>query len=72
MIFEALAPSRDGRTVVLHRRALVSSGHRRAKNWIAAAGVLFETTLQGEVVDYQPCYRSAAGTGTANGFVYWN
>ena len=34
--------------------------------------VAFETKLAGEVVDYQACYRSEAGTGTANGFVYWN
>ena len=45
---------------------------RMLKNWIAAAGALFETDLAGDVVEYQPCYRSEAGTGTANGFVYWN
>jgi len=22
-------------------------------------------------IDYVPCYRSAAGTGTANGFYWW-
>jgi OH-DDVA oxygenase len=38
---------------------------------VAAAGVLFDTGLKGDAVDYQPCYRSEAGTGTANGFVYW-
>jgi len=27
--------------------------------------------LAGELVDYQPCYRSEAGTGNAMGFVTW-
>ncbi|HTX24785.1 MAG TPA: hypothetical protein VMD03_09020 [Steroidobacteraceae bacterium] len=54
----------------LDERAL-QSGSSELKNWIAAAGALFETELHGDVVDYQPCYRSAAGTGTANGFVSW-
>ncbi len=49
----------------------LQSGSSELKNWIAAAGVLFDTALTGEVVDYQPCYRSEAGTGTANGFLYW-
>ena len=47
------------------------TGTSELKNWIAAAGILFDTNLQGETVDYVPCYRSEAGTGTANGFVYW-
>ena len=25
-----------------------------------------------QLVDYQPCYRSPAGTGCGNAFVYWN
>ncbi len=48
------------------------SGTSELKNWIAAAGVLFETELKGDVVDYVPCYRSEAGTGTANGWVCWS
>ncbi len=48
------------------------SGTSELKNWIAAAGCLFDTDLTGSLVDYQPCYRSEAGTGTANGFVSWN
>lgn len=48
------------------------SGTSELKNWISAAGALFPTDLSGEVIDYQPCYRSEAGTGTANGFVCWN
>jgi OH-DDVA oxygenase/3-O-methylgallate 3,4-dioxygenase len=50
---------------------LLQSGSSELKNWIAAAGALFETNLSGDVIDYVPCYRSEAGTGTANGFVSW-
>ena len=51
---------------------LLQSGSSELRNWIVAAGVLFDTNLSGGVVDYVPCYRSDAGTGTANGFVCWN
>lgn len=47
------------------------SGTSELKNWITAAGILFNTELEGWMVDYVPCYRSEAGTGTANGWVYW-
>jgi OH-DDVA oxygenase len=41
-------------------------------NWIAAAGCLFQVTdLDGGPIDYVPCYRSEAGTGTAQGFITW-
>jgi OH-DDVA oxygenase len=71
MIFDALA-RRDEKTLCSIGEAWFQAGTSELKNWIAAAGVLFETDLQGGVVDYQPCYRSEAGTGTANGFVYWS
>jgi OH-DDVA oxygenase/3-O-methylgallate 3,4-dioxygenase len=63
--------NRDRRALTELDEKLLQSGTSELKNWIAAAGVLFGTDLQGDVVDYQPCYRSEAGTGTANGFVYW-
>ena len=47
------------------------SGTSELKNWITAAGILFDTELEGWMVDYVPCYRSEAGTGTANGWIYW-
>ena len=40
-------------------------------NWIGAAGCLFKTDLSGGMLDYVPCYRSEAGTGTAQGFMLW-
>ena len=47
------------------------SGTSELKNWIMAAGVLFASELRGGTIAYEPCYRSEAGTGTANGFVCW-
>jgi len=46
-------------------------GTSEIRNWIAAAGALFEADLKGETIGYVPCYRTVAGTGTAQGFVCW-
>ncbi len=49
----------------------LTSGTSEARNWLVTAGALAEAGLKGEVVDYQPCYRSAAGTGCAMAFAQW-
>ena len=49
----------------------MQSGTSEVKNWIAAAGALASSGLDMRLVDYVPCYRSEAGTGTAQGFAYW-
>lgn len=51
--------------------ALMQSGTSEVKNWMAAAGALLDSGLQMTLVDYVPCYRSEAGTGTAQAFAYW-
>jgi OH-DDVA oxygenase len=71
LIFDALA-RRDGAALCGISEKLLQSGSSELKNWIGAAGCLFETDLTGGIVDYVPCYRSEAGTGTANGWVAWN
>jgi len=50
---------------------LMKDGTSELLNWISAAGCLFHTRLSGNVVDYVPCYRTEAGSGTAQGFVVW-
>jgi len=50
---------------------LMKDGTSELLNWISASGCLFETSLSGERIDYVPCYRTEAGTGTAQGFVVW-
>jgi OH-DDVA oxygenase/3-O-methylgallate 3,4-dioxygenase len=62
---------RDDKALVRIDDAILQSGTSELKTWIAAAGALFDAPLAGDTIDYVPCYRSAAGTGTANGFVAW-
>jgi len=70
MFLEALR-TRDAETLCAIEDRHLQSGTSELKTWIAAAGALFDTGLSGDVVGYEPCYRSEAGTGTANGFVAW-
>lgn len=53
------------------REELLQSGNSEIKNWIALAGAMSEDGLAFRLVDYVPCYRSEAGTGTANAFACW-
>jgi hypothetical protein len=62
---------RDGEALCRIEENLLQSGNSEFKNWIGAAGCLFDTSLQGGTIAYEPCYRSEAGTGAANGFVAW-
>lgn len=71
MFLKAIA-ERDGETLSRIDDALLQSGTSELKTWIAAAGVLFDAPLAGDTIGYVPCYRSPAGTGTANGFVAWS
>lgn len=50
---------------------LMKDGTSELLNWVSAAGCLFETSLDGDLIDYVPCYRSEAGSGTAQGFFAW-
>ena len=49
----------------------LQSGTSELKSWITLAGVLEDADSRMHELDYVPCYRSAAGTGTANGFYWW-
>lgn len=71
MFLEALA-RRDAEALCAIEERYLQAGTSELKTWIAAAGTLFDTPLQGGVIGYEPCYRSEAGTGTANGFVAWS
>jgi 3-O-methylgallate 3,4-dioxygenase len=50
---------------------MFQAGTSEIKNWITVAGIMAETRLRMNVLDYVPCYRSEAGTGNAMGFAYW-
>jgi len=49
----------------------MKDGTSELLNWISASGCLFQTSLKGELIDYVPCYRTEAGSGTAQGFLAW-
>jgi hypothetical protein len=51
---------------------MFQSGTSEIKNWIAAAGAMSESGLSMKLIDYVPCYRSEAGTGSAMGFAKWD
>jgi hypothetical protein len=50
----------------------LQSGTSELKSWISLAGLLEDGTADMHEIDYVPCYRSPAGTGTANGFYWWD
>ena len=67
---KALA-ARDKEFLTSVPQNILMQGTSEMRNWIAAAGALFDSGLQGDAIDYIPCYRSEAGTGTAQGFAVW-
>ena len=49
----------------------LQSGNSEIKNWMPIASACDTADLKMTLVDYVPCYRSLAGTGTANAFAIW-
>jgi len=50
---------------------MFQAGTSEIKNWIVVAGIMDEAGLRMKLIDYVPCYRSDAGTGSAMGFATW-
>ena len=69
-ILKALA-ARDTAAIFDEPNVMFQSGTSETKNWIAVAGILSETRLRMNLLDYVPCYRSDAGTGNAMAFATW-
>jgi 3-O-methylgallate 3,4-dioxygenase len=63
--------NRDTKTIFAEPEAMFQSGTSETKNWITVAGILSETTLQMNLVDYVPSCRSEAGTGCGMAFATW-
>jgi len=61
----------DGAALANLPENLFQSGTSETKNWIVVAGAMAEAGLAMRLVDYVPCYRSLAGTGSAMGFAQW-
>lgn len=50
---------------------VMRSGNSELRSWVAVAGIAAEAGLVVASADYEPCYRTEAGTGNAMGFVTW-
>jgi hypothetical protein len=61
----------DGTALSTFPEKMFQSGTSEIKNWIVVAGAMAEAKLKMTLLDYVPCYRSEAGTGSAMGFAYW-
>jgi Catalytic LigB subunit of aromatic ring-opening dioxygenase len=61
----------DAETLANLPESMFQSGTSEIKNWITVAGMMAESGLKMELIDYVPCYRSEAGTGSAMGFAHW-
>lgn len=63
--------NRDERALTSEPEYMYRSGNSEIKNWITVAGMLADTDLRMNLLDYVPCYRSEAGTGNAMAFAIW-
>lgn len=70
MVLETLKTT-DAFALTQIPESMWQAGTSEIKNWITVAGIMSETQLKMNVVDYVPCFRSEAGTGNAMGFAYW-
>ncbi len=63
--------NRDTKTIFAEPENMFLSGTSETKNWITVAGILSETNLRMNLVDYVPSCRSEAGTGCGMAFATW-
>ncbi len=61
---------KDAEALCTLPRNKLNSGSSEIRNWICAAGALEELPVAW--MDYQPGYRTPAGTGTGLGFAIWS
>jgi OH-DDVA oxygenase len=62
---------RDYKALVEEPEIHFRSGTSETKNWLVVAGMLTDANLEMELLDYVPCYRSEAGTGSGMAFATW-
>jgi hypothetical protein len=62
---------RDTKTIFDEPHNMFRSGTSETKNWITVAGILSETELQMNLIDYVPSCRTEAGTGCGMAFASW-
>ncbi len=63
--------NRDTKTIFAEPLNMFRSGTSETNNWITVAGILAETGLEMNLIDYVPSYRSEGGTGCGMAFASW-
>lgn len=63
--------NRDTATIFAEPDSMFKSGTSETKNWITVAGILSETGLEMNLIDYVPSCRTEAGTGCGMAFAIW-
>jgi hypothetical protein len=71
MVLDAMAGGDLKRLERIPEEMFLSPGTGEIKNWLPLAAAASELGMKMTVLDYVPCYRSEAGTGTAMAFAYW-
>ncbi len=62
---------RDSETLMALPRHRLYSAASETQNWVALGGVLQDSPLEMELVEYVPVYRTPAGTGGGWAFARW-
>jgi 3-O-methylgallate 3,4-dioxygenase len=70
MVLNALK-DKDAEALMSVPRERLYSAASETQNWIALGGVLQDTDLNMELVEYVPVYRTPAATGGGWGFARW-
>lgn len=63
--------NRDTGAIFAEPHDMFRSGTSETKNWVTVAGILAETDLRMNLIDYVPSCRSEAGTGCGMAFATW-
>ncbi len=71
LVLDAMAACDFDRLSAIPEKMFRSPGTGEIKNWLPLAAAMAELGMKMTLVDYVPCYRSEAGTGTAMAFAYW-
>ena len=69
--FLAAFQQEDSRELFALPESMFKSGNSELKNWLPVRAAMQHAGLPFTLVDYQPLYRSMAGTGSGMGFGYW-
>lgn len=70
LVLDAFAANDPERVAELDE-SVFQAGTSEVKNWLPVGSAMAELGFKMKLVDYVPCYRSTAGTGSGMAFVTW-